>query len=106
MDFEFEDVALPNETPAVANAVNNHGAIVGVFLSEDERVAGFRLDDSDFETIEIEGARATFAQDISDSGIIAGDFVDDDGRSRGFCFAEGSSPWSTFQGPSRRSYRE
>lgn len=84
----FQSISVGG-TPSFALGINDHGSIVGGFVSSNVE-KGFLVSNGTVKKIVFPGAAATVANGISRSGVIVGNYTTNTSRpTKGFAFANG-----------------
>lgn len=93
-------IDAPGAKETIASAINVHGAIVGRYTDQQDRVHGFLLDTNGrFHTLDVTGATATIARGINDRREIVGMYEGPDEVRHGFVFSNGKYRTVDYPGP-------
>jgi probable HAF family extracellular repeat protein len=86
-DGEFTRIKVPGALLTVAQGINDHGDIVGIFTNDGGRFHGFLLSHGRFRTIDVPGVVTSIAWRINNSGEIVG--ITEGTAERGFLLSQG-----------------
>ena len=75
----------------IADAINNHGQIVGIYTDSNNTPHGFLLSGGSYTTIDDPlGVNGTVVKGINDLGEIVGGYLDSNSKLHGFLYANGT----------------
>ena len=78
-------IEFPNAVVTVADGINDHGQIVGVYVDQSDNVHGFFYDRGQYTQFDYPGAVETDLNGINNSGQISGYYLDTSGLAQRLC---------------------